>query len=128
MMSYLILIASAIGLTQFGVNYWRSLIAGTAAQPLSERVFAAAGLSGSTPGAEDFAKLASVLRLAPAMDRPVKLRGVQVYFSAMSALRHLPALSTWAQSEMSTCSRFLAVILDQRLSQNLTCAADARSC
>jgi hypothetical protein len=128
MMSALILAASAVALAQFGVNYWRSLIAGLAAQPLSERFFAAAGLDHTTPAAEDFAKLLGVLRLTPAMDNPSHLRAVRVYFSIVNALQVMPALRSWATAEMGTCSQYLAVVVDQRLSHNLECAAKARSC
>jgi hypothetical protein len=128
MMSVLILVASALGLTQFGVNYWRSLIAGMAAQPLSERFFAAAGLDHTTPAAQDFGKLLGVLRLTPAMDNPSHLRAVRAYFSVVNALQVMPMLRSWANAEMGTCSRALAVAIDQRLSNNLAAAAEARSC
>ena len=38
MFSFLLLIVSVIAMTQFGVYYWRSLIAGIAAQPVPSRV------------------------------------------------------------------------------------------
>jgi hypothetical protein len=129
MISVLMLIAALIGLAQFGVSYWRSMLASTAAQPLSERFCAAVGLEERSPSASDFSAIMSLHRLTPGLDnQPSRLRGLQMYYSAVDALRKLPALNHWAQSEMATCARYLAVRVDQRLSNNLACAAEMRSC
>jgi hypothetical protein len=128
MISVLMLIAALIGLAQFGVSYWRSMLASTAAQPLSERFRTASGLQHSTPGAGDFSAILSLHRLTPGLDnQPSRLRGLQVYYSLVDSLRKMPALSQWAQSEMTTCVKYLAVIVDQRLSNNLACATEMRS-
>lgn len=128
MISVLMLIAALIGLTQFGVSYWRSMLASTAAQPLSERFRTASGLQYGTPSASDFGAILSLHRLTPGLDnQPSRLRGLQVYYSLVDSLRKLPALNQWAQSEMTTCARYLAVLVDQRLSNNLACATEMRS-
>jgi hypothetical protein len=129
MISVLMLIAALIGLAQFGVSYWRSMLASTAAQPLSECFRAASGLAHGTPNSGDFSAILSLHRLTPGLDnQPSRLRGLQVYYSLVDSLRKLPALNQWAQSEMTTCVRYLAVIVDQRLSNNLACAEEMRSC
>lgn len=129
MISALMLIAAAIGLAQFGVSYWRSMLASMAAQPLSERFRAASGLAYGTPASGDFNAILSLHRLTPGLDnQPSRLRGLQVYYSLVDSLRKLPALNQWAQSEMATCARYLAVLVDQRLSNNLACAEEMRSC
>ena len=129
MISVLMLIAALIGMVQFGVSYWRSILASTAAQPLSERFCAAAGLQHAKPDADDFSAILSLHRLTPGLEnQPSRLRGLQVYYSVVDSLRKLPALNQWAQSEMTTCARYLAVVVDQRLGNNLACAAEMRSC
>ncbi len=134
MFSFLLLIVSVIAMTQFGVYYWRSLIAGIAAQPVPSRVCMAAGLENDTPAAEDFGALVSLHRLTPGLDgHSDRLSALQLYFSLMGGIRrltqvHVPAVERWASSEMSTCSRYVAVLLGQRLEQNLACAAEIRSC
>jgi hypothetical protein len=129
MISSLMLIASVVAMTQFGISYWRSLIAGMAAKPLSDRFVAASGLDHAAPAAEDFGALLSLHRLTPGLEtRPSSLRGLQAYYSVVSAVRSLPALNRWAQAELNTCAKYLAVVVDQRLSQNLACAAEMRSC
>ena len=128
MISVLMLIAALIGLAQFGVSYWRSMLASTAAQPLSERFCTASGLEHRKPSASDFSAILSLHRLTPGLDnQPSRLRGLQVYYSLVDSLRKLPALRQWAQSEMTTCARYLAVTVDQRLSNNLACATEMRS-
>jgi hypothetical protein len=128
MFSTLILIAATVGLMQFGISYWRSLIAGIAARPLSERFRVASGLSHAVPGAEDFGALLSFHRMTPGIERrSSSLRGIQIYYAVVGALCGLPALRRWAQSEMVTCARYVAVLVDQRLEQNFACAAEMRS-
>lgn len=133
MFSLLLLALSLAALAQFGVYYWRSLVAGIAAQPVSDRVCEAAGLNHQVPAAEDFDALLSLHRLTPDLEGPAgKLTALQVYYSAMSAVRKLtqsalPAAARWAGSEMSTCSRYVAVLVGQRLESNLACAAAIRS-
>lgn len=128
MISVLMLIAALIGLAQFGVSYWRSMLASTGAQPLSERFRAASGLEHRKPSASDFSAILSLHRLTPGLDnQPSRLRCLQVYYSLVDSLRKLPALREWAQAEMTTCSRYLAVTVDQRLSNNLACATEIRS-
>ena len=133
MFSLLLLTLSVAAMAQFGVYYWRSLIAGVAAQAVPDRVCEAAGLNHLAPAAEDFAALVSLHRLTPDLEGPAgNLTALQVYYSAMAAITKLtktslPAAYQWASSEMSTCSRYVAVLVGQRLESNLACAAAIRS-
>jgi hypothetical protein len=45
----------------------------------------------------------------------------------VKALRGLPGIGDWAHNEMSTCTRCLAVAVDQRLLLNLARSAESRS-
>ncbi len=128
MISVVILIAAVGGMAQFGLHYWRSLIAGHASQPLSERFPLFSGLAHETPEAEDFGALLSLHRLTPALGRRHEsLSALRAYYTAVSVLCRLPALQGWAQQEMATCSKYVAVMVDQRLTQNLAYAAEMRS-
>jgi hypothetical protein len=128
MISVVILILMVGAMAQFGLYYWRSLIAGYASQPLSERFPAFSGLERETPMAEDFGALLSLHRLTPTMGhRQDNLSTIRAYYTAASVLCHLPVLRKWAQQEMATCSRYVAVLVDQRLTQNLAYAAEMRS-
>jgi len=128
MFSYLILIASVAGLAQFGVNYWRSILAGMAAKQLSPEFALASGLDHETPVAEDFGSLLSLNRLTPGLNQSAgSMTGLRAYYTAVKVLSGLPALKSWAHSEMNTCSRYLAAVVDQRLCHNLACGAEMRS-
>jgi hypothetical protein len=128
LLSKLILMASIVGVAQFFISYYRSMVASMAAQPLSEKFFVAAGFKNVAMRAEDFGRLMSLHRLMPDVKTlPNSTRRLSVYYSAVKMLSGLPAIGTWAQNEMSTCTQCLAVIVDQRLLVNLACAAESRS-
>jgi ATP-dependent exoDNAse (exonuclease V) alpha subunit len=133
MFAAILFAVSMAALGQFGLYYWRAVVAGVAAQPLSDRVLKAAGLASESVGAADFRAVINVHDLTPALkDDNGGLRLVRAYYSVVEALgrvagMRLPALATWTQREMATCSRYVAVLVDQRLERNLACAAEARS-
>jgi hypothetical protein len=121
-------VASIIGGAEFFVGYWRAMILSMAAQPLSEKFFVASGFKNAALRAEDFGRLLSLHRLMPdAKALPNSTRRLRAYYSAVKLIRSLPGVSGWAQNELSTCTRCLAVIVDQRLLENLARAAESRS-
>lgn len=129
MFSGVLLTLSAIGGAHFGITYWRSMIAGMASEPLSDRFAAFSGLDKTHVAAKDFTALLSLHRLTPDLKKhPGSLVGLRAYYRAASALTKLPALNRWAQDEMGKCARYVAVLVDQRLSNNLEAAAEMRSC
>ncbi len=133
MIAALIFVVSATALGQFGLRYWRALLAGVAAEPLSDRVLKVAGIAGQTIGAKDFGTLVSLHEMHPELGKDERgVLGVRIYYHLVAALCSLsrsifPTLSSWAHREMATCSRYLAVSLDQRLGRNLACFAQIRS-
>jgi hypothetical protein len=38
----------------------------------------------------------------------------------------VPGISRWAEAEMATCSRYVAVLMDRHLERNIACAAQVR--
>jgi hypothetical protein len=133
MAAAILLLISLVALTQFALFYWRALLAGAAMRPISPRVFSAAGMQGDVVAPSDFGSLVQTHQLTPSLSQD---RGglwtIRTYFGAMKAIQRmagarLPSLATWAWSEMTTCTRYLAVLVDQRLQQNMACAAEVRS-
>ena len=52
---------------------------------------------------------------------------IRMYFKAIEKMGQMvPAMSSWANAEMSTCSRYVAVRMDQHLQRNILCAAQVR--
>jgi hypothetical protein len=121
-------------LAQFGVFYWRALVAGIAAQPVSEQVLAAAKVDSETMRGEDYRSLAQLHKLTPELCAKSSGLGlVPVYFKLMHAIGTLAAgrvatLADWAESERALCARYAAVQVDRRLQANMAFAAAMRSC
>jgi hypothetical protein len=134
MFSVLILAISVVALTQFGAFYWRAVVVGIAAQPVSEQVLAAANVDTRTLRGGDYRSLAQLHKLTP--DICAKSSGlglVPLYFKIIHAIGKLAsgritALANWAESERVLCARYTAVQVDRRLQANLQLAASMRSC
>jgi hypothetical protein len=134
MFSVLILAISIVALTQFGAFYWRAVVVGIAANPVSEQVLAVANLDAGTLRGEDYRSLAQLHQLTP--DICAKSSGlglVPLYFKLIHTVGKLAsgritALADWAESERVLCARYAAVQIDRRLQANLALAASMRSC
>jgi len=120
-------------LGQFMLYYWRSVVAGVAAQPVSDRMRKAAGLAGASVGPADFQAVVDLHGLTPDLKHDDgSLRIVRAYYSVVEALGRLagfrlPAVAAWSEREMTTCSRYVAVLVDRQLERNLVCSAEMRS-
>ncbi|HUL14663.1 MAG TPA: hypothetical protein VLV88_01605 [Terriglobales bacterium] len=134
MFSAMLLAISTVALAQFALFYWRAIVAGVAAEPVSGRVLEAVHVAGGELSGKDFDVLAELHELTPDL-RPSQagLGFVRVYFKAVQlvgalAANSLPALSAWAEREGMLCARYAAVQIDRRLQANLALAASIRSC
>jgi len=130
MIAALLLILSVAATAQFAIYYWRAMVVGVAAQPLSEQIQKAARITTTAVGTADFEALLNLNEVTPGLKGGQgELLAVRLYYRATKALgRVVPQLSAWTQAEMGTCARYVAVLLDQRLQHNLACAAEIRSC
>ena len=128
MVAVLIFVISAVALAQFGLYYWRATISGIASQAISERIRLAAGITNAAIGGRDFHSILILNTLSPDLRGPNgSFRAVRAYYSAVQALgRIVPGLARWAETEMGTCSRYVAVLMDQHLERNMACAAQVR--
>ncbi len=119
---------SALALAQFGIYYWRATISGVASQAISERIRVAAGIANSTIGARDFRSILILNNLSPDLRGPNgNFRAIRMYYAILEKLgAALPNIAEWADAEMATCSRYVAVLMDQHLERNIACAAQVR--
>ena len=126
----ILLAVSVVALIQFTVYYWRAIVAGVAAKPLSNLILTAAGLTDESVGSSDFEAILNVHELTPCLKTAQgRLQAVRAYYRVAQALgRVLPQLAAWTEREMATCSRYVAVLVDQRMERNLACAAEMRAC
>jgi hypothetical protein len=125
---------SIVALSQFAAYYWRAMLAGAAAQPVSERVLLAAGARNGQLTGEDFPALLGLHNLTPELRSGSNGLGlVRLYYSLVDSLgslagKRMPAVAAWSQRELAVCARYAAVQIDRRLQANLELAASLRSC
>jgi hypothetical protein len=125
---------SIVALGQFALYYWRAVLAGIAAQPVSDRVLAAARVENGRVTPQHFGTLAGLHDLTPDL---YPSRGglglVRIYYRVVGALdalagTRIPAVAAWSIRERVICARYAAVQVDRRLQANLELAASLRSC
>jgi hypothetical protein len=125
---------SIVALTQFALYYWRAVLAGVAAQPVSDRVLAAARVENGRVTSKHFGTLAGLHDLTPELfPNRGGLGLVRMYYRFVEAVdtlagAKLPGLAAWSDRERVICARYAAVLVDRRLQANLELAATLRSC
>jgi len=124
----IIFAVSIVAFAQFGLYYWRATISGVASQAISDRIRIAAGISATDIGAKDFRSILILKDLSPDLRGPGgSFRMVRAYYSVIETLgKIIPAMANWSNAEMATCSRYVAVLMDQHLERNIACAAQMR--
>ena len=133
MFAAMLLAISIVALSQFALYYWRAILTGVAAQPVSDRVLSAAHVESGCLTGQDFETLAGLHELTPNLDRKARGLGfVQGYYRVLAGLaflaeKHMPALAAWCERERVLCARFAAVQIEQRLQTNLALAAAMRA-
>jgi hypothetical protein len=133
MFSAMLFAISIIALSQFALYYWRAVLAGVAAQPVSDRVLVAAQVENGQLTPEQFQTLAGLHDLTPDLyPNRSGLGLVRAYYSAIEGLDALfgkiPTFAVWSERERVICARYAAVQVDRRLQANLDLAASLRSC
>jgi hypothetical protein len=125
---------SIVALSQFGLYYWRAVLAGVAGQPISEQVLSAARVENGQVTGEDFGTLAGLYDLTPDLHPGQTGLGlVRLYYRAVDTIaslagQRMPAVGAWSDRELAVCARYAAVQIDRRLQANLELAASLRSC
>src|SRR5262249_49937488 len=134
MFSAMLLTISVVALSQFAVYYWRALVMGVAAQPVSERVLEAARVPDGELTGQHFKVFAELHDLTPDF-RPgprglgfVRLYFYAVHFFGKALGRFSNSIAEWTEREQILCTRYAAVQIDRRLQANLALAASIRSC
>jgi hypothetical protein len=125
---------SVVALSQFGLYYWRAVLAAVAGQPVSDNVLAAASIANGRVTARDFQTLAGLHDLTLDLNpRSNGLGLVRLYYRVVDGMavvagKRMPALAAWCDQELTTCARYAAVQIECRLRSNLELAASMRSC
>ena len=133
MVGILILVFSLAALGQFGVFYFRAVLASVASQPLTGYVQQIEGFPSRPLRASDFQQLVQLQQLCPQVGPDGRsLRAARAYYGTLAALKRIvngfvPSLHGWAEREQTLCAQFAAVLIDQRLARTAATAADMRS-
>jgi len=128
MIAVIICMVSVIAFAQFVLYYWRATISGVAAQAISDRICVAARITREAIGPQDFRNILILNDLSPDLRGPNGgFMAIRAYYAVVEKLgKIVPAMAGWADSEMATCSRYLAVLMDQHLERNMACANQMR--
>ena len=133
MFSAMLFLISIVALSQFALYYWRAVLAGVAAQPVSDRVLVAAQVENGQLTSEHFRTLAGLHDLTPDLyPNRGGLGLVRLYYRLIEGLDSLvankiPAIAAWSEHERVICARYAAVQVDRRLQANLDLLASLRS-
>ena len=134
MFSAMLLAISIVALSQFALYYWRAVLAGVAAQPVSDRVLVAARVENGRLTSHDFQTLAGLHELTPDLyPNRSGLGLVRLYYRVIEGLdafigKKIPTFAVWSERERIICTRYAAVQVDRRLQANLDLGASLRSC
>ncbi len=133
MFSAMLFLISIVALSQFALYYWRAVLAGVAAQPVSDRVLVAAQVENGQLTPQHFRTLAGLHDLTPDLyPNRGGLGLVRLYYRLIEGLDSLvgnkvPAIAAWSEHERVICARYAAVQVDRRLQANLDLLASLRS-
>lgn len=133
MIAALILVISGAMLAQFVVFFWRANMLEVAAQPLSGSLYVAQNEALSALNFADFQSLTAISKLCPGITlSSAKLWRVRGYYQALTGLSRLlkamPQAQAWALQEMASCTRYLAVSIENCLDSNKAYVASLGSC
>jgi hypothetical protein len=134
MFAAMLLAISIVALGHFAFFYWRAILSGVAAQPVSARVLDSAGVAGGRLSAKHFLALAELHDLTASLDPAAgSLSVVRSYYQIVRTLGALfgglsPNMASWSERERTICARYAAVQVDRRLQANLALSASLRSC
>ncbi len=134
MFAAMLFLISTVALGQFAVYYWRAVLSGVAAQPVSMRVLESVHADGRHLAGADFPVLTELHNLTAELQTSRQGLGlVRAYYAMMHAAdnlfgEHFPGLAAWSEQERVICARYVAVQIDRRLQDNLALSASLRSC
>lgn len=122
MLSIAILIFSVAALVRFGIGQWRAIWISTANQPVSGSLLASTGIETARLAGTDFHSLVALYNelCADVESTAPWLPEIKRYYRVVSRMQSMsetifPGFSSWTAREMTICSRYVAVAIDQYL-------------
>jgi hypothetical protein len=95
------------------------------ALPVSDRVRVAAGIAATALGPHDFRAILGVYESVPRLGGSAgRFRAIRAYYAVVDNLgRLIPLIAKWSEFEMTSCSRYVAALVDRHLERKLASAA-----
>lgn len=128
-----IFVLSVAAAIQFGIFSWRAGLLSFTSEPLSPAIKPVTDFIADPHNPADFQVFALLQELCPEL-LPAERRElwtVRLYYRTVSWLGSLlgaaPSWRAWSQREMLACTRYVAVLMDQRLQRNRSCLAELHS-
>jgi hypothetical protein len=134
MFALMLFLISTAALAQFAICYWRVVLSGVAAQPISARVLGSVSVENGRLTGGHFPALAQLHNLTPELHASESSLGiVRAYYASVHAGdnlfgKHFPQFAAWSARERLVCARYAAVQIDRRLQANMALSASLRSC
>lgn len=124
MISVIIFGISLVAAGQFSFYYWRTMISRVAERSVSDQLWAAVRAASGGDHSHSFRTVLTLLQVAPQLrDSRSDFVAIRAYYVLIEVLaRCIPQTESWLKSEMGTCARYVAVVLDQRLERSGACA------
>lgn len=117
----LIFVVSLGLLVQFFMAYCRSLISQTFSLELSDQAHQVTGIDDHHIHGSDFHRMMGLLHICPGPgnDR-FQVGAVHAYYSFLGLLRGIFGPAEWVARDQKSCSYFVAISLDRRITYNRT--------
>src|SRR5260370_38402337 len=115
MFSRMLFTVSIVALAQFSMYYWRAVLLGVAAQPVSNRVLLAARVENGRVTSQDFGTLAGLHDLTPDLyPNRGGLGLARLYYRVIEGLDALagsrvPAIAAWRNRYRGICAPYAPV-------------------
>ena len=111
MFAAMIFAISTVAISQFGMYYWRAVLASVASQPVSESVLAAASAENRPLRAADWPIRRPARANADLGPAGGSLSLVRFYYGVISAVdilvgARVPVVAAWSEREGAICARY----------------------
>lgn len=121
MISTIIFCISLVAAGQFSFYYWRTMVSTVAGRSVSDQLWDAVRRASGGSDSQSFRTLLTLLQVAPHLrNSKSDFVAIRIYYGLIEAFgSYIPWAGSWVENEMGTCTRYLAVVLDQRLEQSV---------
>ena len=117
----LIFVVSMGLLVQFFMAYCRSIISATYSLEMSDQAHQVTGIDDHHIHGSDFHRLMELLHVCPGPGKDhFQVAAVRAYYTLLNMVRGIFGAVEWVERDQKSCSYFVAISLDRRITHNRT--------